>query len=65
MMEEFSESTHCCLSFVPVKWVLGHRRTDVKIPPNKGPMFVDLDDPPQLHLACRSPEALFFSSSEC
>lgn len=65
MIEEFSESIQCCPRFVPVKLVLGQRRTDVKIPPKKGPSFVDPDDPLQPHLACKSPEALFFLSSEC
>lgn len=58
----FSESTQCCLSFVSVKSVSGQGRTDVKIPPKKGLLFVDPADPPQPHLACRAPAALFFSS---
>lgn len=60
--KNFSESTQCCLSFVPVKPVSGQGRTDVKIPPKKGLLFVDPADPPQPHLACRAPAALFFSS---
>lgn len=59
-MEEFSESIQYCLRFVPVTSVLEQRRTDVKIPPKKGQLFVDLNDPPQPHLTWRSLEALFF-----